>query len=382
MIEPVKQYINEHSDSISQHIDAILSDRRKLFLVTVVVPFVFTAIYLYIFSPDRYISQSKLSVYDADIAPISNDLFSTLGLNSGQEQNDMRLLQAYLYSPELLKDIDAELNAKTHYASSWDFLFGIGQSSSAEDFLDYFHQRMNAQIDSTTGLLTLTTEGFDPGFSLSLNQLLLKKGEQFINDLSQNIARKEMQFAQGEMSRSLTALSEAQSRLADFQAQTNLANPLAEGESIITIAYQLEASLAEAEAQLKETLTYLSEESPQAKALTSRIAALKEQVQKTKSKFTGSESDGINQVSTQYHELLLEVQLARTVHETSLSSFELARTQSTKQLKHFLVASSPTLAEDALLPKRGYWLSTLTLLYLCIYGIFILIARSVAEHRE
>lgn len=374
--------MTEQIEFITKHLDAILADSRKLFAATVLAPFVLTAIYLYLFSPDRYVSQSKLSIYDADITPIPNDLFSSLGLNSGQEQNDMRLLQAYLYSPELLKGLDNELDIKKHYASSWDFLFGIGEGSSVESFLDYFHKRISTQIDGASGLVILTTEGFDPEFALQLNQALLQKGEEFINDLNQDIARKEMQFSVEEMNRSLVALTEAQTKLSDFQAKTNLASPQVEGESIITIAYQMEASLAEAKAQLRETLTYLSGESPQAKALTSKIEALEEQIAETKSKLTGSESNGINQISVKYQELLLEVELAKTVYETSLSSFELARTQSTKQLKHFLIASKPALAEEALYPERGYWLSTLTLIYLCIYGIFILIARSIAEHKE
>ena len=144
----------------------------------------------------------------------------------------------------------------------------------------------------------------------------------------------------------------------------------------------MEAALAETKAQLRETLTYLSDESPQAKALSSKIEALKAQISETKSKLTSSDSTGINQINVKYQELLLDAQLARVVYETALSSFELARTQSTKQLKHLLIASEPALAEDALLPERGYWLSTLALLYLCIYGIAILVSRSIAEHRE
>lgn len=374
--------MTEQIEFIIKQLDAILSDSRKLFIATVLAPFLLTAFYLYLFSPDRYVSESKLSIYDADITPVPNDLFSSLGLKSGQEQNDMRLLQAYLYSPELLQIIDTELNVKKHYASSWDFLFGINNRSSVEDFKDYFHKRMNAQIDGSTGLIILTTEGFSSDFALELNKRLLEKGEAFINKLNQDIARKEMAFSLEEMNRSLLTLSEAQARLSDFQAQTNLASPQAEGESIITIAYQMEAALAEAKAQFRETLTYLSKDSPQAKALSSKIEALEDQIAETKSKLTGSKSDGINQIAIKYQELLLETELAKVVYETSLSSFELARTQSTKQLKHFLIASEPALAEDALYPERGYWLTTLLLIYFCIYGIFILIARSIAEHRE
>jgi len=376
------QTIQKITQTFEVHLNKLLSDSNRLFIAVVGIPFIITVLYLYAFSPDRYLSQSKLSIYDADITPVSNDLFSTLGLSNGQEQNDMRLLQAYLYSPELLNVIDASLEAKKHYSSSWDFLFGINERSSFEDFIDYFHKRMDAQVDGTTGLLTITTEGFNSEFSLALNKLLLKEGEKFINVINQNIAEKEMQFSLEEMNRSLKALNKAQSKLSDFQAQTNLASPEEEGTSIITIAYQMEAALAETKAQLRETLTYLSNESPQAKALSSKIAALEAQISETKSKLTGSDSDGINQIGVKYQELLLDVQLARVVYETALSSFELARTQSTKQFKHLLVASEPTLAEDALLPERGYWLSTFTLLYLCIYGIFILVARSVAEHRE
>ncbi len=361
--------------------DGVFSSRH-LFYLLVAAPALLTAIYLWVFSPDRYVSTSRFVVYDADIAPISNDIFATLGLTNGQERNDLHLLQAFLLSPALLEIVDAELGVKEHYASSWDFMFGIHERSSFEDFIEYFHQRTHVHIDSVTGLAEIRTEGFDPEFSLALNQALLNEGERFINELNQNIAATEMRYAEQEMARSLAMLEDAQSRLTAYQSQTNLANPEVEGTSIITIVYEMEVSLAEAKAQYRETLTYLSADSPQAKALEARISSLEQQIAETKSRLTGTQSDGINQLALDYQELQLDVELAKIVYETSMNAFELARSQSTKKLRHLLVAAEPSLAEVATLPKRSYWLATLSLIYVCLYSIAMLALRSVAEHRE
>jgi len=369
---------------IKPFINSLFSDQEKSLITNVIlIPTVFTLFYLYALMPDKYISETRLAIHNSEVAVTSNDLFTSLGFSS-KEQNDIRLFEAFLKSPYMARKADEVLNLKEHYSSTFDFLFGLERKATIEEYLAFYLERVIIALDPESGLLILQTQSYNPETALKLNELLLKEGESFINDLNSRIAQSEMLFAQGEIASSLKTLHKTRLALADFQSEKNLSSPEAESQSIITIIYALETSLAETKALLGETLTYLTPESAQAKTLSAKIQGLEAQIEEQKGRLTGSEivPEGISRVGINYEDLTYDVELARVVYETSVSSFELARNQANKQLKHLLIASSPVLPEKSTLPNRGYWLVTLFLLYTAVFGIIRMVIRSINEHKE
>ena len=362
----------------------LISASGRLFSLVVLIPVLLTFVYLFVFVPDRFVSVSKLSIYDASGPKITTGLLSTLGLSPTKSNNDVSMLNAYLLSPTLLLKADREMAIKEHYSSSWDFLFGLNSSSSIEDFSDFYLQHTWVGGAADSDLVDVRVEAYSPEFALQLNHFLVSEGERFINELNQNVARQEMEYASSEVRRSLERLHQTQKALTDFQGEKNLASPEAEGQSIITIVYSLETALAETKAQHSETLTYLSEDSPQAKSLRAKIQALEQQIEEQKNRLTGGQSGGENlsQLGVDYQDLLFEVELAKVVHQTAVNAFETARNRSTRTLKRLLVVSEPVLAEEAYLPNRPYTLITWILIFLTFYGIIQMSLRSIREHQD
>ncbi len=361
----------------------LLTDAGKLFIGVAAIPSLLTAAYLYLLAPDRYVSTSQISIQDSNMPTGSSELFSTLGLAS-ERNNDIQLLEAYLQSAQLAQLADAELDVKAHYSDSRDFLFGLSADAPLEDYHSFYLKRANVGIDTLTQLLTVTTEGYTPEFALQLNNFLISEGERVINQLNQDVARSEMVFAEEEVARSLRLLREAQTELAQYQSREDVTVPQSEGESILSVINGMEATLAEAKIQLNETLSYLSPESPQAKALSTKIAALESQIQEQKARIVGSSGsdEALTRLQIEYNELLFNVELAKVVYESAISSYELARSESTKQLKHLLVPSPPIMPEKAELPERAYWWTTMTLIYLALYGVVKMVQRSIREHQD
>lgn len=362
------------------------TESGKLFMGLALIPSLLTALYLYLIAPDRYVSVSQVSVYDSSVPTGSNDVFSSLGITSGQSNTDLQLLEAYLQSSRLLQLADEELGVKAHYSDSRDFLYGLSADAPFEDFHSFYQKRAYAQINPQTRLLTITTEGYSPEFAMELNNFLVAEGERVINQLNQNVARTEMEFAEEEIARSLGLLREAQMELARYQSREDVTIPQSEGESILSVINGMEASLAEARIQLNETLTYLSPDSPQARSLNAKISALEEQIEMQKSRIIGASESGSDEALTrlqiEYNEHLSRVELARVVYEAAVSSYEISRSQSTKKLKHLLVPSPPILPEKAELPERAYWWATMTLIYLALFGVVKMVQRSIREHQD
>jgi len=360
------------------------TDAGKIFIGVAAIPSLLTAIYLYLLAPDRYVSTSYLSVYDSNVPSASNDVFTSLGITSGQSNTDLQILEAYLHSSELLNTADKELKVKEHYSDTSDFVFGMSPDAPLEDFHSFYQSRVHVQVNQQTRLLTITTEGYTPEFALELNLFLIKEGERVINRLNQDVARTEMAFAEEEIARSLNLLKEAQMELARYQSREDVTIPQSEGESILSVINGMEASLAEARIQLNETLTFLSPDSPQARSLNAKISALETQIEQQKSRIIGASGsdEALTRLQIEYNELLSRVELARVVYEAAVSSYEISRSQSTKKLKHLLIPSPPALPEKPELPERSYWWATMTLIYLALFGIVKMVQRSIREHQD
>ena len=100
--------------------------------------------------------------------------------------------------------------------------------------------------------------------------------------------------------------------------------------------------------------------------------ALKKEIEVQKLRVTGEPNgdDKLNELSSKYQSLILDVELATTLYTSSLSAYELSRVRAEKQLKHLIVASRPHLAEEALYPKRLYWILSWTIIFFILWGIY------------
>lgn len=354
------------------------------FFAFILLPAFLLAAYFMLFAPDRYVSKASIMIKETGVAQLNTGLLEGLGFDTGGTSSDEQLLKAYLISPNLLGLLESELGVKKHFSQSHDFIFGLSESDSFENFLEFYREHVKVSSDATTGLLSLHVEAYSAEFSELLANKLLSHSEKFINESSQLIAKLEMQFALDEISLSQDRLKTANQALIDFQNQYSLVSPESDGESLFTIIFSLEAELAKTEAELHQAESYLSKNSPQVSVLVSKSEALKKEIEVQKLRVTG-EADGddkLNELSAEFQSLILDVELATTLYTSSLSAYEVSRVQAAKQLKHLVVASKPYLAEDALYPERIYWLTTWLIFLAIAWGIFRLILATSLEHKD
>jgi capsular polysaccharide transport system permease protein len=227
-------------------------------------------------------------------------------------------------------------------------------------------------------------QAYTPEFSKALAEALLSHSEAFVNEASQNIARREMQFALDEITRSQKMLKAAKQALLAFQNTHNLVSPDSEGESLFTIVAELEGELAQTEAAISQGESYLNADAPQVMVMRSKAKALSKEIAAQKQRITGAAESGekLNELSAQFQSLAVDLELAKTLYGSALNAYEMSRVQAGKQLKHLIVASSPQLAEEAVLPKRGYWFATWLLFLFVGWGICRLVIASSREHKD
>jgi capsular polysaccharide transport system permease protein len=358
---------------------------RVLKLALIAAPMVLAAVYYGALAADRYVSESVVTVRQASQSgtAVPGAALLLAGLTPPSREDTLYLKQ-YVHSLDLLRLLDQQLGLRAHYeAQTTDWLFRLWAGTSQEDFLEYYRSRVEVLLDDVSGLVTIRVQGFDPVFAQAVNAAILKESERFVNALSQRMAREQMQFAETEIERATERVKQAQGQLLAFQTANRLLDPTAQAQASGALTAELQAALARQEAELKDALTYLNENSYQVRALRSRIAAVRAQLDAERTRGTaGKNGARLNAQAVQFQDLTLQVGFAQEAYKVALTALENARIDATRKLKSVVVIDTPSKPEEAVYPRRLYNLVTLFVVCCLLYGIVRLVVATVRDHQD
>ena len=358
---------------------------KKRPLVLVIVPWLVYAIYLTLIAAPKYESTSQLVVKSADGAN-SFDPSALLmsGMTGAATSNESQLVVAFIQSNDMLLYLDKAIKLSDHYTSSQgDFISKLGSNYSQEAFLEYYLNNIDVLINSDSSIIELSVRAYDPEYAQLISQTIVKRAEQFINEISNNLAKSRLAFAQSEHDIVEDKLQQAKLALINFQSKYNVLDPTAEGAAFQQIAFSLEATLAQKQAELSTLAGIMSATAPEIVSLKRQIKALEQQITEQKTKINDTQGSdaklSINQLMAQYSNLQVQVELALQAYGSSLMTLENARVDTYQQLQHLVTVESPTLPDDATYPKVIY---NLVLLGVLLSMAFIAIRIVVATIRE
>lgn len=348
----------------------------------VVACFAIAVIYFGLIASDRYVSRAQLVIKQADQIKMLPDALSMLGLG-GSNHEDILLTQDYLQSPDLLSKLDKELGLKAHYQShKVDFFSRLPSDVSQEEFIKYYRNHLTLRLDDTSGVLTIEFQAFDPAYGQRVVSLMLKESEGFINKLGHQVALEQLAFVEKEVNRAYQRVQDEKAKVLEFQNTHNLISPESTSTARLGVVSEIEGQLAQQQAQLKQLQSYMKETAPAVISVQARVDALTQQLAQEKARLTGTDKDAMNEVTAQYMDVKTQATLAADLYKSGLISLEQARVEAYRKLKHLLVVSQPTLAEDAEYPRRLYNLATIGVLLCLIYGLIVMGLATLREHQD
>ncbi|EFH6525603.1 sugar transporter [Escherichia coli] len=348
----------------------------------VVACFAVAVIYFGLIASDRYVSRAELVVKQADQIKMLPDALSMLGIG-GSNHEDILLIQDYLKSPDLLSKLDKELGLKAHYQShKVDYFSRLPADVSREQFIEYYRNHLTLRLDDISGVLTIEFQAFDPAYGQRVVGLMLKESEGFINKLGHQVALEQLAFVEKEVDRAYQRVQDEKAKVLAFQNSHQLISPESTSTARLGVVSQIEGELARQQAQLKQLQSYMKETAPAAISVKARVEALTEQLEQEKGRLTGTDKDAMNEVTASYMDVKTQATLAADLYKSGLISLEQARVEAYRKLKHLLVVSQPTLAEDAEYPRRLYNLATIGVLLCLLYGLIIMGLATLREHQD
>lgn len=349
----------------------------------VLLPLLIVICYLGFFAKDRYSSSSVLLVKQVGETTVSDSsgLGALLGV-ADTSSEDANILKKYITSRDMVEKLDKELNLRQNFKVSKDPLFSLAEDAPIEDVVKYFGSIVQVNLDEKTMMLDVSAQGFTPEYSLKLNHTILKNSEDFINDISQNIAMEQQRFAEKQLLESTVQLKKARDAVLMYQNENQMFDPELQAQAVATLISGLQSNLAQLRTEERTLLSYLNPEAPQVIAIRSQIESVQEQIQSEGAKLTSPTNKKLNKSVADFEELKAQVTFSTDLYKMSLASLEKARLEASRKLKKLVIISTPRLAEDAMYPRKFYLIFTSFIVLNILFGIGVLIRSIVREHKE
>lgn len=358
-------------------LDRLLSARN-----IILIPFMLLSLYYGIIAADRYTSQATFTIMENGVASSGIDI-GFLNLGNASNLEDERIIREYILSVDMLEFLESDMSLKSHYQGAMgDVISRLWANATKEEYYDYYLNHISVDFDEKSGLLLVEVQAFEREFAVAMLNAMLRKTESVVNDISQQLARAQSDFLELQLVSAQDALKNAKQKLLSFQNKYQVFSPELEGKSIAGILDQLDGSLTEEKAKLNQLLAYQKSDAPQVVASKERIRALTEQILSEKARLIGEGGGTINGLMSEYTNLRLELEFAEKAYSATLASLELAKAEASKKLKHLIVVSKPTLAEESKYPERSYISITALIMLTMLYGIVRMTITTILEHQD
>ncbi|EAK3882366.1 capsule biosynthesis protein [Campylobacter coli] len=343
---------------------------------------IFVIIYYILIAADRYVSTITMSVKSTTGSTQASGVLSLLTATSNTSE-DIKFLQGYIESLDMLKILDEKIHLKKLYNEQYiDLFFSLSSSSSIESYLKYYQSRVKVHVDDKTGLLNVEVEGFTPESAHLIAKTIMQESEKFINEISHKAAREQMSFAEEELIKYKERYQKAQNDLIAFQNKYGVFDPLKQAEAKAGLVTQLESDIAQREAKLLTMQSYMNDHAPEIVTLKAEITALKKQLVKERSKISAdNSSQKLNDLAAKFQDLTIEAGFAQSAYEAALKAYESARIEALRKIKQLVIVQTPDVPQSAKYPEKIYNILTAFIVLSLIFGVIKFVKMIIEEHK-
>ena len=352
------------------------------FLIMVGIPTALTGLYYGVVASDVFVSETRYAIRTGEQAPVTGLLANMLGpAATTRAGDDASIVRDYILARDMLDELDRRLDLRAHYeAASADILSRLWPGATEEEFLEYYRDRVEVEVEAGTDITVLKVRAFDAEMAQKVAGAIIELSERLVNRMSERITDDTLRFARRELAQAETLIREANQAITRFRNESRSIDPGEETAAVLSIVTALEGQLAGAKAELLETESIMHSDSVQVKTLKNRVAALTQQVESERARLASEGGSDLTRLIDGYAPLLLEQELAQHRYSSALASLEVARADAQRKQRYLIPFVKPALPDEAIEPERI--MNTLIVFFAAslIYGIGALMLASVYDH--
>ncbi|MGI4747327.1 MAG: hypothetical protein ACRYFY_14995 [Janthinobacterium lividum] len=368
---------------VSEHRHSARRSRVKPwlpFLIFVMLPTLVAAIYFLGFASPQYVSEAKFVVRGQANAP-TGMLSSLLMPGGSSASEDTYAVQDYMMSRDA-----AALLARTqglrqvfdrHDADALARFPTPFFGKTFEHFYKYYQTHIDAELDTTTSISTLTVRTFRPQDSQRIAVALLGASEQLINRMNQRQRDNLISSGTQEVAAAEDRLRRIAVLLATYRNREALLDPMKQSVPMLRDISDLQTMLTTTRLQV-EQLRASAPSSPLIQVYERRASAIEAQIVQSNSGITGSGQSLVPKI-TAYDDLTLQQEFAQKQLANAISTLELARNQADRQLLYLDQITEPNLPDYASYPKR---FASIAVIFASLLGAYLMLRLLISGARE
>lgn len=356
------------------------------FLALVVLPAALAARYLWGQAADQYVSHLGFTVQREEASP-AVDLLGGLSSLSGSASSDRDILFAFIQSPKLVADLDAELDLRAIWTrAETDWVFALAQDAALEDLTDYWNRMVRINHGSGAGLLDIEVRAFDPTDAQRIAAALLTRSSEMINRLSVAAREDAIRHARDELERAEARLTKARAALTEFRNRHQLITPEMDLQSQAGVL----GTLLEQQAQVMIDIDLLrdtvrNERDPRLKQAERRAAVIEARISAERRKL-GMDADGVQDeayadIVGGFERLMAERDFAERAYAATLANYDAAAAEARRKSRYLAAYMEPTLAQSAEYPRRAVLLTLVVGTLFLLWSIGTLMGYSIKDRR-
>lgn len=354
------------------------------FFAAVILPTLAAGLYYGFIASYQYVSEFRATV--RSLEPIkATGVTALLGLaGASQSASDANAVVQYLQSRDALEELDQKVGLRTQYSSnSIDWLSRLKDSGSIEGFLRYWHHRLEAYYETSTGTIVVRVSAFTPAMALAAAAEALSLSEALINRLSMRALNDSVRFAESKVSEAEQRLTAANQRLRLVQDQEKILDPQSAAASMLTLAAKLREQLASLNADLAVQSAYMSKDAPTVKIAQAQIDSLQHELEKINANVTttpGATDKPLSGVLGTFDQVESDRGFAEKNYQSALASLEAARIEAGRQQVYLATIVRPELPQEESFPKPLINTATVFAIAMIAWAVGLLSVFAVKEH--
>ena len=362
-----------------------LSRINRLFLLTVILPTTIAAVYYGLIASNVYTSTSSFLIYSPESPQVTglNALLQNTGL--GGSSAGASSVQDYVRSRAALAQLQKSLHIQKVYSSPKIDIFNrfggfLWRPTSQEELYKYYKNMVDDNIDSSSGISSLSVHAYTPRDAKDINQKLLELSQRLINQLNEQANSTTVDFYQRKVKQAEARALNAESALSRYRNQSGVFTPGPQVALQSQLISKLQDNLLSTQLRLRQMET-ATPRNPQIAFLKRTTATLRREIFTQESRITGSE-DSLASKSVQYERLALSKAFADRELSSALASLQQAEVQAQKQQLFLESISPPSQPDASLTPKRARNTAAVFLLGFITWGILSILIAGVREHHD
>ncbi|MFL9840406.1 lipopolysaccharide biosynthesis protein [Sphingomonas sp. ST-64] len=361
--------------------------RRHPFILTVLVPTVIVALYLFLIASPQYRSEAQFVVrgLDTQSAP-TGGVGQLLGISASLSpgQQEAQSIREYLRSHDAIRALRGDgIDLVALYRKpGTDMLSRLWSTAPrAETLLDFYRDHVDVIYDPDDNITRLSVRAFAPIDAQRITRALLRLGEERVNAYNARLFDASLRLASAEAGRAEEGLASIQRELGGFRERERDIDPAATGAGGTRQIEEQQARLDRLAAMLADMRSKLRGDSPQVRAMETQVATAAASLTAARARQTG-QPQAVSGRLGEYEELRLQQDFAAKRYEAARARLEEARTRAADERLYIVAVVEPNLPEKPALPKP-FRTTLLVFVGLCVaYGIGWMLIAGVREHQS